>query len=219
MVRKHVFLGLTILLPIVLTLWIVNAVFQWATAPFLDMTERALASAGITLPSLFGISHDRILIHASQGLVAIVMFLAIFLIGSIGHSYLFSTVTALCSAGIRKVPLIGGIYTTTHDFFNALPNKKTDAFSTVALVPFPCSSCFTLGLVSKEGLSASHLISVFIPAAPNPTHGYILVFDRSDVIPITMTVEEAFRSIVSCGALLPKAEIQAKYSPQRSSLT
>ncbi len=42
--------------------------------------------------------------------------------------------------------------------------------------------------------------TAFIPTGPNPTTGYIVHLPESDVFPIDVRVEDAIRSIISCGA-------------------
>ena len=46
-------------------------------------------------------------------------------------------------------------------------------------------------------------VLVFVPAAPNPTTGFILKVPAQSVKDVDMSVEEAFKVILSCGALLP----------------
>ena len=47
------------------------------------------------------------------------------------------------------------------------------------------------------------LVSVFIPTTPNPTSGFLFLIPREDCIILNMTVAEAMKYIVSCGAVIP----------------
>ncbi|MGH8363718.1 MAG: DUF502 domain-containing protein, partial [Gammaproteobacteria bacterium] len=47
------------------------------------------------------------------------------------------------------------------------------------------------------------LISVFIPTTPNPTSGFLILVPPEDVIELEMTVDEAFKMIVSLGVIVP----------------
>jgi len=53
--------------------------------------------------------------------------------------------------------------------------------------------------VSKE--LGTPMAYVFIPHSPSPISGMLVLVPRSDVKQTTMTVEEGFRLIVSCGVL------------------
>jgi uncharacterized membrane protein len=44
-----------------------------------------------------------------------------------------------------------------------------------------------------------NLINVFVPTTPNPTSGFLLMFQTDEVIHLNMTFEEASKFIVSAG--------------------
>ena len=45
------------------------------------------------------------------------------------------------------------------------------------------------------------MVSIFIPTVPNPTTGYLLFVPESDVIDLDMSVEDAFKLVISGGAV------------------
>ena len=47
------------------------------------------------------------------------------------------------------------------------------------------------------------LVSVFMPTTPNPTSGFLMYVPREDCQFLDMSVSDAMRLIVSCGAVLP----------------
>ena len=47
------------------------------------------------------------------------------------------------------------------------------------------------------------MLNVFMPAAPNPTSGFLLLVPESEVIPLSMTVEQAIKLVVSGGIVTP----------------
>ena len=46
-------------------------------------------------------------------------------------------------------------------------------------------------------------MSVMIPTSPTPVTGYVITVAREDTIALDMTIEEAFRFIVSAGVISP----------------
>ena len=48
------------------------------------------------------------------------------------------------------------------------------------------------------------MISIFMPTTPNPTSGFLILMPREECIFLDMSVAEAMRLIVSCGAVLPE---------------
>ncbi|MGF1679279.1 MAG: DUF502 domain-containing protein [Candidatus Methylacidiphilales bacterium] len=47
-------------------------------------------------------------------------------------------------------------------------------------------------------------VSVFIPTAPNPITGFVLIFKSADVSPSDLSMEQAWKLIVSAGFVTPK---------------
>ena len=52
--------------------------------------------------------------------------------------------------------------------------------------------------------TAGDVVSVFIPTTPNPTSGFVLMVQKSEVIEMDMTVEEGLKMIISMGVVVPK---------------
>jgi uncharacterized membrane protein len=208
-VKKHVTAGIILVLPLTLTLLIIGILVHWLTTPFIGITEKILIAAGLHESPILFMSPDTVLLHFSQLFVIGFLFIVIFILGCLGRHFFFRTVLTCGNALLHKIPLIGSVYKTCQDFFNALPSSNATSFKQVVLVPFPHRQCYSIGFVTQEGSIPPHLIPVFVPAAPNLIHGYALVFSRAEVIPINISVEEAFRCILSCGALLPHAAISS----------
>jgi uncharacterized membrane protein len=47
------------------------------------------------------------------------------------------------------------------------------------------------------------MISVFVPTTPNPTTGFIIVVKRTEVVFLDMSVDEAFKMILTLGVVAP----------------
>ncbi|MCK5013857.1 MAG: DUF502 domain-containing protein [Candidatus Omnitrophica bacterium] len=78
-----------------------------------------------------------------------------------------------------------------------LGNNKTP-FSSVALVQIFGNDTLVTGFVTDEHSDGG--FSVFVPTGPNPTSGNIYHLEGKYVHPVNVPVEDAMRSIISCGA-------------------
>ena len=194
--------GLVMLLPLALTLWIISSLIHWLTEPFVGIAERILSAVGLIGTPILFISAENVLLGLSQLLVLAALFGFIILIGAIGRHFFFRYLIRLSDAVLHKIPVISSVYKTSQELIQTLLTTDNRAFKQVVLVPFPNADCLSIGLVTREGPAAPHLIPVFVPTTPNPTSGYLIMFDRSKVTPLDMTVEEAFRYIISCGVLI-----------------
>jgi uncharacterized membrane protein len=48
-------------------------------------------------------------------------------------------------------------------------------------------------------------VSVYVPTTPNPTSGFFLMVQKSEVVELDMTVDAALKYIVSMGVVAPSA--------------
>jgi uncharacterized membrane protein len=120
---------------------------------------------------------------------------------------------------LHKIPVISSVYKTSQELIQTILKTDNRAFKQVVLVPFPNPECWSIGLVTREGPAAPNLVPVFVPTTPNPTSGYLIMYDRSKVVPIEMSIEEAFRYIISCGVLLNDASFAPSKTQGEGSAT
>ena len=78
------------------------------------------------------------------------------------------------------------------------------------LVEFPTQGSYAVGFVTapargevKKGVGED-TIGIFVPTTPNPTSGFLLYTPRSRVTPLSMSVEEAAKLIISFGLVSPE---------------
>ncbi|MCU0665418.1 MAG: DUF502 domain-containing protein [Myxococcota bacterium] len=76
--------------------------------------------------------------------------------------------------------------------------KKKSPFSQVALVQLYGSDTLATAFITDQ--HDNGMFSVFVPTGPNPTSGQIFHLQGKYVHPVKTKVEDAMRSIISCGA-------------------
>jgi uncharacterized membrane protein len=110
---------------------------------------------------------------------------------------------------LETVPLLGTLYTAVRQLMEAIFSSRAQQFERVVLVQFPRRGVYCLGFLTatawpgvREAVGRS-LVSVFVPTTPNPTSGFFVMFDEEEVTVLDMTVEEAFKSIMSSGIIAP----------------
>ena len=93
----------------------------------------------------------------------------------------------------KFVPGYGMIKSTVVQIFD----RKKYPFSSVALVQaFENDTLMTGFVIDKH---PDDIYTVFVPCGPNPTTGYIFHLQQQYVHPVTVSVENALRSVISCG--------------------
>ncbi len=205
--RKYFFTGLGIILPIVLTVLIISFLINLLTKPFLGMAQSVLEYYGLLGKSLFFMKTDQLVLITSKLIVLALLTLLTIIIGLLARlvfvHYLFRTGDYI----IHRIPIVNKIYRSIKEVVSTLFDSTEQNFSQVVLVPFPHSQGLALGMVVKDRLpeesdkAYGELLSVFVPATPNPTMGFMLLYKREDVNFIDMSVEDALKCIVSCGVM------------------
>lgn len=130
---------------------------------------------------------------------------------------------------IQRIPLMNTMYSAFRQFAESIFMDRSNAFRKVVVVEYPRKGIYTLAFVTsisknstKYADAYSDIYSVFVPTTPNPTSGFFLVLPDWAVHDVDMTVQEAFRLIVSGGLLagtnniLPRIEAAIAPSLQES---
>jgi uncharacterized membrane protein len=139
--------------------------------------------------------------------------LAVFLIGGVGllaRYYLGKRLIEWVDSALLRIPLLNKIYGATKQLNDAFSSSNKTAFRTVVLVEFPRAGISSMGFVTGEQHGEpqvripERVVSVFIPATPNPTSGFLILVPESNVIKLEMSVAEGIKYILSLGSIIPE---------------
>ncbi|MFV0340816.1 MAG: DUF502 domain-containing protein [Parachlamydiaceae bacterium] len=207
--KKDFFAGLSLILPIVITLLIVQLLFRLLSAPFEGLTQPLMAWIS-SFPKLASYSTE--LVHfASQLLILILLIATTIFVGFLGKIFLVDALFKLGDRLVHKIPFANKIYKAVQDVIHNLMSEEKMSFSRVVLAPFPYAESKVIGFITKDqepfigDLSPKKKMAVFIPGTPNPMMGFILLIPEDQLIFTELKVEEAVKFIVSCGVVAPKA--------------
>lgn len=137
-------------------------------------------------------------------LIIIILLAGIFATNLIGRQFIKTWEELL-----RKVPFVSNIYTAIKAIMDALSIHSKGDFKKVVLIEFPrkgqYSIAFITGITKGEiqELTNERVINVYVPTTPNPTSGYFLFVPESDIIPLSMSVEDGMKMIISGGFYTP----------------
>jgi uncharacterized membrane protein len=198
---KKIFLtGLACLLPftvtIMITLWVLNIL----TKPFMGIVSPLFA----VLPISEGLT-----LKLSQLLVLALLFMFILFLGMVGRWFFFEKLLKLGDRLLNRIPLFNKIYKTTKDAVRGLFAHDSTSFQQVVMIPFPSPDSFVLGLVAMDApetcseATQEALVSIFLPTAPNPSNGFIIMRPKSQLIYLQMSSSEVLKYVVSCGVAAP----------------
>ncbi len=89
-------------------------------------------------------------------------------------------------------------YKMIKETVNQLLGRKTSPFSSVALVRIYGNETLMTAFITDR--HENGMVTVFVPTGPNPTSGFIYHVKEEYVTPVNVSVEDAMRSVISCGA-------------------
>ena len=94
-----------------------------------------------------------------------------------------------------------------------MSDKQRD-FDAVVMFEYPRRGIWSLGFVTSQSWDGANdvageaLVNIFMPTTPNPTSGWFLMVPRSHVVETGLTVETAFKIIMSGGIVQPPDEAE-----------
>lgn len=109
---------------------------------------------------------------------------------------------------LERLPVVRNLYGASSRIVRTVFGGGRRFFREVVLIQYPSQGRWTVGFVTSDVESplTKHVpngITVFVPTAPNPTSGFLVVVPRHDTVTLPLTVEEGFTFVLSAGAVIP----------------
>jgi uncharacterized membrane protein len=194
--KKYLMTGLLVWVPLAITIWVLSSIVGG-----MDGLLRVLPAGwqpdlhiGFHIPG-FGV----------------IMALAVVLgTGFLAANFLGKQVLVWWDYLLNRIPVVRTIYSSVKQVSDTLLSDSGNAFRNAVLVQYPRTGMWTIAFQTgspaqeiADTLSGEH-ISVYIPTTPNPTSGFFIVVPLADTKPLSMSVDEALKYVVSMGVVAPK---------------
>ncbi len=143
------------------------------------------------------------------------LFVALLLLVGVGYlasGFLGRRVVAWFDGKLSQVPFIKWIYPYAKQFVEYFLSDSELEFDTVVAAPYPSPGVYCIAFVTSPGFRTLHktlggrYIACFVPTSPMPMTGYTVFIEASRLIPLPISVDEALRTTISAGVLIPPAE-------------
>jgi len=191
--RNYFITGIVVLVPIGITLY---------------LTKFFIAVSSKLIPQ--GINPNSYLPFAIPGLEIFLSIIFITFIGGLSLSFIGKKFLQIFNDILKKIPILRTIYSAIGQMTETLAPKSGSTKKSVVLVEYPRKGSWAVGFATQENRGEissktnKDLINVFIPTTPNPTSGFLLMFEKSEVKYLDMNFEDASKFIVSAGTSNPK---------------
>jgi uncharacterized membrane protein len=213
-IRGRILGGLLIALPILITFWFIHWLYtgleRYVIDPLaLSVMWKVQGTSGTELPNWFE--------YYVAPVIAI--FIALVMLYCLGF-LVRSRVRRGIDWVLLRVPVIAVVYSGVRNVFHVLEKQSGQKRrQRVVLVAFPHPGVRATGFVTatcRDIETQKVLLCVYVPTAPMPTGGYLLLVPEEEVTELNWTVEETFQTIISGGLTAPSkvGYFKAQLSPE-----
>ena len=190
--KRYFLTGLLILVPLGITFWVLTALFAFMDQSLLLLPQawRPETWLGVSIP----------------GLGLILTAVVIVLTGLLATNLIGQRLVAFWEGLMTRIPVVKSIYGSVKQVSDSLLSGSGMAFRKVLLVRYPHPDAWSLAFqtnVPDEVASQldDEYVAVFIPTTPSPVNGFYFYLRRDAVIELDMSVDAAFKAIVSMGVV------------------
>lgn len=228
---KRFFLrGVVLLLPTIITVWILVMVLSFLHKNLISHATRLVAWAfsltGLFDPSAFQVVGGETYIapslrYPSLGVAWLICLGLVTFIGMVFGSFIGHRIWLAVENSIMRLPPIRFVYPYVKQIIDFLFSKRALGFRQVVAVEYPRKGVYSLGFVTGRAFTEiderlqSECLSIFIPSSPTPMTGYVVFVPKDDVIYLPMTIDEALRMTVSAGVVKPELSFRSTGSREK----
>lgn len=191
--KKFLVTGLLVWVPIVITLWVLN------------MTIGMMDQSLLLLPAAW--HPDRLLGVHVPGLGVILTVLVVLFTGLLTRNVFGQRLLVYWDGLLRHIPFVNAIYNSVKQVSDTLLSSSGHAFKKVLLVRYPHPESWSLAFMTGvpgevvRAMDGELYVGVFIPTTPSPVNGFYFYVRKSDTIELDMSVDTAFKAIISMGVV------------------
>ncbi|MEO0352516.1 MAG: DUF502 domain-containing protein [Cyanobacteria bacterium P01_A01_bin.15] len=195
--KNDLIAGLLVVIPLATTIWLTITVASWVIRALTRFPKRLNPFVDL---------HPAMVALFNLGVGFAVPLLAILLIGLMARNIAGRWLLDFGERVLQSIPLAGSVYKTLKQLLESVLQDTKTKFRRVVLVEYPRRGVWAIAFVTSSVTSMnpdSKMLSVFVPTTPNPTSGWYAVVPETDVVNLTISIEEAFKVLLSGGIVGP----------------
>ena len=187
LIRNNLLAGAIVIIPVWVTILLIKAL--------VNIFDRTFALLPTVLQPKTYISF--------AGAEIVIAFVFVLVVGFLVNNIIGKKLVSYGEIILSKIPIIRTVYHGVKQLTSGIVGEKK-IFSQAVLLEFPIKGFKFIGFVTGEERSQTtpdktKLLKIFIPTTPNPTSGFFCYAPEDRVEKLNITVEEAFKLIISAG--------------------
>jgi uncharacterized membrane protein len=196
LLKRHFLTGVLVLIPFGVVAWIFSQIFSF----FLILQN--LLPTEWQPEHYFAPATAQILNFFFVILISVVFVLAVSVLGWVSKLVIGAQFLTLVSRWIERIPVIRSIYSSLNQLLKTMASGSDQQFNRVVYIEYPRKGIWALAFVTStaKSIDAGEIyLNVYIPTTPNPTSGFHLIVNEKEVRDSHLSVEDAFKTILSLG--------------------
>ncbi|OHC89505.1 MAG: hypothetical protein A3J99_05090 [Sideroxydans sp. RIFOXYD2_FULL_59_7] len=182
--KKYLFTGLLVWVPLGITIWV------------LKLTINVMDQSLLLLPESWRVPGMGVLLT-----VAIVLST-----GLLARNVLGQRLLDFWHGILQRIPVVNSIYNSVKQVSDTLLSDSGNGFGKVLLVRYPHPQAWSLAFQTTVPGEVTRVldeeyVAVFVPTTPSPVNGFYFYVRKADTIELDISVDVAFKSIVSMGVV------------------
>jgi uncharacterized membrane protein len=197
-IKAYFVAGLLAVVPLSFTVYVISILLKHGDKVFNLLPERFNPRTYISYPI--------------PGLGIAVVLVLILLTGVLVKNYVGGRIMDIGERIVYRIPLVRPVHSAVKQLLIAIFSQSDESFKRVVLVEYPRRGMYAIGFVTGvstgevQAVTDERVINIFLPTTPNPTSGFYLLVPERDTIALAMTVEDAFKLLISGGLVSPNAD-------------
>lgn len=194
--RAYMFAGILITAPLTITFYL-----AWVFINFVDNNVTSL------IPAKY--NPETYLPFALPGLGLVILLVGLTLIGMVTAGFIGRILIKISEQLLARMPVVRNVYSAVKQILETVLAQQSTAFREAVMIEYPRRGMWAIAFITGrtqgevQNLTEEETVNIFLPTTPNPTSGFLLFVPKKDLIPLTMTVEEAIKMVISGGIVTP----------------
>lgn len=194
--RAYFFAGILVTAPISITIYLALLFINFVDAKVTPL-----------LPARY--NPETYLPFALPGLGLVILFIGLSLVGMLMAGFMGRLFTRFSESLLNRMPVIRSVYNAVKQILETVLAQQSNAFREAVLVEYPRRGIWAIAFITGrtegevQNVTEEECINIFLPTTPNPTSGFLLFVPHADLVPLTMSVEEAIKMVISGGIVTP----------------
>lgn len=196
--KNDLIAGLLVVIPLATTIWLAITISAWVVRLLTRFPKQLTPFDGL---NPFLVDLINLLIGLSVPL------LAILIIGLMARNIAGRWLLDVGEKVVQSIPLAGSVYKTLQQLLQTVFQDSSTRFRRAVLVEYPrrgiWAVAFVTGAMTATATATPKMLSIFVPTTPNPTSGWYAIVPENDVVNLSISIEDAFKLILSGGIVGP----------------